>query len=58
MVANYLYILIWLISLVTILGCPPKHTFSLTHCPKNNLNLRIKAKPVTAGVDATEYYTE
>ena len=23
------------------------------HCPKNNLDLRIKAKPVTDGADAT-----
>ena len=23
------------------------------HCPENNLNLRRKAKPVTAGADAT-----
>ena len=25
------------------------------HCPKNNLDLRIKAKPVTDGADATVY---
>ena len=26
-----------------------------THCPKNNPNLRIETKPVTAGADATVY---
>ena len=31
----------------------PCHTFRL-HCPKNNLNLRIKTDPVTVGTDITK----
>ena len=27
----------------------------IVHCPKNNLNLRIETKPLTAGADATVY---
>ena len=29
--------------------------FTPAHCPKNNLNLRIKTEPVSVGADSTVY---